>query len=199
LEFLFSKNSNLKEEINPWKINHSKEVYNNKWIRVTEHDVVNPSGNNGIYGVVHFKNTAVGVIPLDEENNTWLVGQYRFSLNQYSWEIPEGGAAFDEDPVKGAARELEEETGLKASIYTRIVEMHLSNSVSDEYAVVYLAQGLSQHMATPEETEQLVVKKVPFQTAYDMVEQGIITDSMSVAAILKVKLMLLQQELPEVS
>ncbi len=184
--------------MNPWKINESKVVYNNNWIKVTEHQVINPAGKNGIYGVVHYKNTAVGVIPLDEENNTWLVGQYRFSLNQYSWEIPEGGAIFDEDPVIGAARELEEETGLKATTYTKIVQMHLSNSVSDEFAVIYLAQGLSEHTASPEDTEQLVVKKVPFETAYGMVEEGIITDSMSVAAILKVKLMLLNDQLPEV-
>ena len=142
----------MNTENNPWKINESKHVYENKWISLTEHQVINPSGNNGIYGVVHFKNTAVGVIPLDEENNTWLVGQYRFTLNKYSWEIPEGGATIDEDPVMGAARELEEETGLRAAKYTKIIEMHLSNSVSDEHAVVYLAEGLTQHTATPEET-----------------------------------------------
>jgi 8-oxo-dGTP pyrophosphatase MutT (NUDIX family) len=177
-------------ESNPWQIKESKQVYQNKWIKVTEHQVINPSGNNGIYGVVHFKNTAVGVIPIDKENNTWLVGQYRFPLNKYSWEIPEGGSPVGEDPVNGAARELEEETGLRASTYTKIVEMHLSNSVTDEYAVVYLAEGLTQHTPTPEETEQLVVKKLPFETAYKMVEEGIITDSMSVAGILKVKLVL---------
>ena len=181
----------MNTEANPWTINNSEEVYSNKWIKVTEHKVINPAGNDGIYGVVHFKNTAVGVIPLDDENNTWLVGQYRFPLNKYCWEIPEGGSPAGEDPVSGAARELEEETGLRAASYTKIVEMHLSNSVSDEYAVVYLAQDLTQHTATPEETEQLVVKKTPFETAYKMVEEGTITDSMSVAAILKVKLMLL--------
>lgn len=180
-------------ESNPWQINASKHVYENNWISVTEHQVINPSGNNGIYGVVHYKSVAVGVIPLDEMNNTWLVGQYRFPLNRYSWEIPEGGAPFNEDPVAGAARELEEETGLRASKYTRIVEMHLSNSVSDEHALVYLAEGLTQHTAMPEETEQLVVKKVPFEDAYQMVEKGIITDSMSVAAILKVKLILMEK------
>lgn len=182
----------MNTETNPWKINNSEEIYSNKWISVTEHKVINPAGNDGIYGVVHFKNIAVGVIPLDDENNTWLVGQYRFPLNKYCWEIPEGGSPFDEDPVNGAARELEEETGLRASKYSKIVEMHLSNSVSDEYAVVYLAQGLSQHSSMPEETEQLLVKKIPFEKAYQMVEEGLITDSMSVAAILKVKLMLMQ-------
>lgn len=180
----------MHSEANPWKITGSKNVYDNKWISVTEHQVINPSGNQGIYGVVHFKNVAVGVLPLDEEHNTWLVGQYRFPLNRYCWEIPEGGSPFDEDPVNGAARELEEETGLQANSFTKIVEMHLSNSVSDEYAVVYLAQGLTQHLPNPEDTEQLSVKKLPFEEAYQMVMRGEITDSMSVAAILKVKLML---------
>lgn len=180
----------MHSEANPWQINASTPVYENKWIAVTEHDVINPSGNKGIYGVVHFKNMAVGVLPLDEENNTWLVGQYRFPLDRYSWEIPEGGSPFDEDPEKGAARELEEETGLRASQFTKIVEMHLSNSVSDEHALVYLAQGLTQHTAAPEDTEQLIIKKLPFETAYQMVLDGTITDSMSVAAILRVKIML---------
>ena len=184
----------MNTEINPWKINESKQVYDNKWIRLTEHKVLNPAGNEGIYGVVHFKNLAVGVLPLDEDHNTWLVGQYRFPLNKYCWEIPEGGSPFNEDPVKGAARELEEETGLRAATYTKIVEMHLSNSVSDELAVVYLAEGLTQHTAAPEETEQLVIRKLPFETVYEMVANGTITDSMSVAAILKVKLMLLSKE-----
>jgi 8-oxo-dGTP pyrophosphatase MutT (NUDIX family) len=132
------------------------------------------------------------VLPLDKENNTWLVGQFRFPLKKYSWEIPEGGCPEGESLVEGAARELEEETGLRAERYTPIVEMHLSNSVSDEYAVVYLAEGLSQHIATPEDTEQLAIKKLSFEEAYQMVEKGIITDSMSVAAILKVKLLMLE-------
>lgn len=185
----------MDEQHNPWQINSSENVYSNNWISITEHKVTNPSGNPGIYGVVHFKNQAVGVLPLDDEQNTWLVGQYRFPLNKYSWEIPEGGSPFGEDPVNGAARELEEETGLRAESYTKIVEMHLSNSVSDEYSVIYLAQGLSQHTASPEDTEQLMIKKLPFEEVYQMVEKGMITDSMSVAAILKVKLLLLEKKI----
>lgn len=182
-------------EANPWQTKSSALKYSNPWLSLTEHQVVNPAGNDGIYGVVHFKSYAVGVLPLDEEDNTWLVGQYRYALHQYSWEIPEGGCPFEEALEDAAARELEEETGLKAERYTSIVTMHLSNSVTDEYGVVYLAQGLSMHHAMPEETEQLVVKKLPFDEAYQMVQQGIITDSLSVAAILKVKLMKLQGEL----
>ena len=182
----------MDDSINPWKINHSKQIYSNNWISLTEHAITNPVGKPGIYGVVQFKNIAVGVLPVDEHYNIWLVGQYRFPLQQYSWEIPEGGASMGEDTLVAAARELEEETGLRATRYTKLVEMHLSNSVSDEYAIVYIAQGLSQHQPMPEETEQLLIKKLPFEAAYEMVENGEITDSMSVAAILKAKLMMLQ-------
>jgi 8-oxo-dGTP pyrophosphatase MutT (NUDIX family) len=180
----------MNEQLNPWKVLGEKKVYENPWIKITEFDVLNPSGGKGIYGKVHFKSIAAGALPLDEELNTYLVGQYRFPLDQYSWEIPEGGGAFDVDPVESAKRELLEETGLVATEWTRIVEMHLSNSVTDEYAVIYLARNLSQQTASPEETEQLNIMKLPFEEAYQMVERGEITDSMSVAAILKVKLML---------
>ncbi|OQP57036.1 DNA mismatch repair protein MutT [Niastella vici] len=180
----------MNEQDNPWKILVEKEIYENPWIKITEFDVINPSGGKGIYGKVHYQSIAVGALVLDSTLNTYLVGQYRFPLNQYSWEIPEGGGAFGVDPVESAKRELLEETGLVASAWTKIVEMYLSNSVSDEYAVIYLARELSQHTPSPEETEQLQVKKLPFEEAYQMVERGEITDSMSVAAILKVKLML---------
>lgn len=176
---------------NPWTIQQSKEIYQNNWIQVTEFQVLNPANNPGIYGKVHFKNLAIGIIALDEEKNTYLVGQYRFPLNQYSWEIPEGGSPLEEDPLEGAKRELLEETGLVAHEWKQIQTMHLSNSVSDEYGIIYLAQQLEQHTACPEETEQLVIKKLPFNEVYEMVENGTITDSLSVAGILKVKLMLL--------
>jgi 8-oxo-dGTP pyrophosphatase MutT (NUDIX family) len=180
----------MNELHNPWQIKGQKQVYDNPWIGVTEFDVINPSGGKGIYGKVHFKGWAIGVLALDEEFNTWLVGQYRFPLDQYSWEIPEGGGPLDIDPLLSAQRELLEETGLVAQDWTRIMEMHLSNSVSDEHAIIYLARNLSQGTACPEETEQLQVRKLPFEEAYQLVEQGKITDSVSVAAILKVKLML---------
>jgi 8-oxo-dGTP pyrophosphatase MutT (NUDIX family) len=180
----------MNELHNPWQIKGQKQVYDNPWIGVTEFDVINPSGGKGIYGKVHFKGWAIGVLALDEQFNTWLVGQYRFPLNQYSWEIPEGGGPLDIDPLLSAQRELLEETGLVAKDWSRIMEMHLSNSVSDEHAIIYLARNLSQETACPEETEQLQVRKLPFEEAYQLVEQGKITDSVSVAAILKVKLML---------
>lgn len=175
---------------NPWTILSEREIYDNKWINVTEYSVINPSGGKGIYGKVHFKNAAIGIVPLDDELNTYLVGQFRFTLNEYSWEIPEGGGSFD-DMLGSAKRELLEETGLVAQEWTKLMDFHLSNSVCDEHGAIFLARKLSQHQAQPDETEELAVKKVPFEEAYRMVENGQITDSMAVAGILKVKLMLL--------
>jgi 8-oxo-dGTP pyrophosphatase MutT (NUDIX family) len=177
---------------NPWRIISGKPIYDNNWISVTEYEVINPSGGKGIYGKVHFKNAAIGILPLDDELNTYLVGQYRFPLEQYSWEIPEGGGPLDEDILDSAKRELLEETGLEAKEWTRLMEFHLSNSVSDEHGHIFLARKLTQRQSHPEETEDLSVKKVPFEEAYRMVEAGEITDSMAVAAILKVKIMLLE-------
>jgi 8-oxo-dGTP pyrophosphatase MutT (NUDIX family) len=180
---------------NPWTILDRHEVYENPWIRVTDFQVINPSGGKGIYGKVHYKHIAVGVIPLDAEWNTWLVGQYRFPLNAYSWEIPEGGGRMDEDPAEAAKRELLEETGLVAKKWTKICTMHLSNSVSDERAVLYLARDLEQQTPQPEETEQLAIKKIPFHEVVSMLEAGLITDAMSVAAIQQIRLMIYQDKL----
>ncbi|QTE36951.1 NUDIX hydrolase [Mucilaginibacter gossypii] len=182
-------------EDNPWKITSQKDIYDNPWINVTEYQVINPAGNPGIYGKVHYKNLAIGVLPLDEELNTYLVGQYRFPLNQYSWEMPEGGGPEGTDPLDSAKRELLEETGLKASRWTEIQRLHLSNSVSDELSILYLARGLEQFEAEPEETEQLIIKKVPFAEMYRMVCNGEITDAMTVAAVLKVQLLLTENRL----
>jgi 8-oxo-dGTP pyrophosphatase MutT (NUDIX family) len=182
----------MDENYNPWRVLNQKEIYDNAWINVTQFDVIKPSGGNGIYGKVHFKNWAIGILPLDDALNTYLVGQCRFVLNQYSWEIPEGGGPIGIDALESAKRELREETGLVATEWRQLINLHLSNSVSDEYGVIFLARGLKQEEAMPEETEQLVVKKVPFDEAYKMVEDGIITDSIAVAAILKVKILLLE-------
>lgn len=175
---------------NPWQIKAEQLVYDNPWINLTEYQVVNPSGNPGIYGKIHFKNRAIGIIPLDADMNTYLVGQYRFTLNEYSWEIPEGGGPLNEDPLEAAKRELLEETGLIAANWTEIQRLHLSNSVTDELSILYVATSLTQHEAEPEDTEQLIVKKVHFEEVYRMVCDGQITDAMTVAAILKIKLLL---------
>jgi ADP-ribose pyrophosphatase len=133
---------------------------------------------------------AIGVLPLDENYNTWLVGQWRYPLEEYSWEIPEGGGPHGEEPLAAAKRELKEETGLIAKDYTELCRMHTSNSVSDELAVIYLAKNLELTEAEPEESEDLQVKKLPFEEAYQMVMRGQITDSLSMVAILKTKLLI---------
>jgi 8-oxo-dGTP pyrophosphatase MutT (NUDIX family) len=184
----------MDEHKNPWKILKEKSIYDNAWINLTEYDVINPAGGKGIYGKVHFKNIAVGVVPLDEDLNTYLVGQYRFTINEYSWEIPEGGA-LNEEPLVAAQRELIEETGLKAEHWKQLTDMYLSNSVTDEHAVIFVATGLSQHTSTPEDTEQLVVKKLPFEEAYQMVIQGKIKDALSIMAILQTKILLMEGKL----
>lgn len=183
---------NLKDYPNPWQTTKSEKIYDSPWIKLTKHDVINPSGNPGTYSVVHFKNIAIGIIVLDEEKNTWIVGQYRYPLNQYSWEIPEGGGKLDVNPLDSAKRELLEETGIVAKKWTKIQEMHLSNSVSDEFCILYLAQDLEFKETEPEDTEQLEIKKIPFEDFYKMVNAGEITDSLTVTAALKVKSMILE-------
>jgi 8-oxo-dGTP pyrophosphatase MutT (NUDIX family) len=175
----------MTNEKNPWKTISGKLVYDNPWINLTEYEVITPAGTPGIYGKVHFKNIAIGVIVIDENGDTYLVGQYRFPLNEYSWEIPEGGCPEGTDYLTAAKRELKEETGFEAKSWTEILRMHVSNSVSDEYAVVYVAQELIAGEAEPEETEKLTVQKMPFTQALQWVMEGKITDSITVAALLK--------------
>lgn len=177
-------------EKNPWQTIDKETVYENRWIKVTHNNVLNPSGNPGIYGVVHFKNKAIAIVPLDENNNTWLVGQYRYTLERYSWEVPEGGGPLDDSPLASAKRELLEETGITAKKWIEAGIFHLSNSITDEEAIVFVAKDLTFGEAQPEETEELRVKKLPFQVVVEMVMNGEITDGLAVAAILKIKLMM---------
>lgn len=172
-----------------WTELNNKVVYSNPWIEVSESQILNPNGGEGIYGVVHFKNLAIGVIPLDEDNNTWLVGQERFPFNgKFTWEIIEGGGPLKDDPLDSAQRELLEEAGLKAQEWELIQEMDLSNSATTEVAMIYTAKMLSFHESNPDDTEKLQVKKVSFEEAYQMVLNGEIMDSLSVAGILKLRL-----------
>ncbi|MFI5141501.1 MAG: NUDIX domain-containing protein [Bacteroidia bacterium] len=181
---------NISHEENPWITKTTEQVYESAWIKVTKSDVINPAGNDAIYSVVHFKNLAIGVLPLDKEYNTWLVGQYRYPTDSYSWEIPEGGGKMDVDPIESASRELKEETGVVAQKYTEFMRLHTSNSVTNELAIVYIATELSFENAEPEESELLQVKKLHLNEAFDWVMQGKITDGISVAAILKAKWLL---------
>ena len=178
---------NSEEIKNPWKTLSGELKYDNRWISVTEYQVLNPSGGKGIYGQVHFKNTAIGILALDHEMNTWLVGQYRYTLNAWSWEIPEGGGPEGEPPLQAAKRELQEETGLTANRWTEILKFHTSNSVTDEVGFAYLAEDLKEGEALPEETEaDMKVWKLPLAEALKMIDRGEITDSISVMALLKV-------------
>lgn len=174
-------------EKNPWKTLHKEQKYDNAWINVEEHKVINPAGNPGIYGKVHFKNKAIAIIPLDENNNTWLVGQYRYTLNEYSWELPMGGGALNEPSLASAKRELKEETGLTATNWKQLFRIHTSNSATDEEGFVFLAKGLTKGETEFEETEEIIVKKLPFEEVISMVMKGEITDSLSIAGILWVK------------
>ncbi len=174
-----------KSSKNPWQTLNIREVYDNPWIRVTAEDVIKPSGDHGVYGKVGFKNRACAIIPLSDNGDTWLVGQHRYTLDVYSWEIPMGGVPQDEALLAGAKRELKEETGLTAECWERILECHVSNSVTDEYGCVYVATGLTEGEPEFEDTEDLQIRRLPFDDALQMVMTGEITDLLSIAGLLK--------------
>lgn len=179
------------ESVNPWITLSTREGYANPWIRVREDQVINPSGGRGIYGVVEYKNRAVGVIPVDDEGNTWLVGQWRYCHERYEWEIPEGGCPPGEEPAECARRELKEEAGISAAVIEPLLTgIQLSNSTTNEVCDIFIARELSFGESSPEETEQLMVKKLPLSEAIEMALDGRIRDSVSVLALLKVKVSL---------
>jgi 8-oxo-dGTP pyrophosphatase MutT (NUDIX family) len=185
------------ESKNPWTVLSRTTAYDNPWIRVDHHEVTNPAGGPGIYGTVHFKNHAIGVVPIDEKGNVILVGQYRFPSGSYSWEIPEGGGLTATPILESAQRELREECGLVARCWLEILAMDLSNSVTDERGTAFLAWDFKLAAADPDETEQLQIARVPFWQAVERAKRGEIRDSLSIAALLRVALMALQNELPE--
>jgi 8-oxo-dGTP pyrophosphatase MutT (NUDIX family) len=168
---------------NPWTRLSRQVVYENAWIMVHEDRVVRPDGQPGIYGVVHFRNRAVGVVVLDEWDRVLLVGQYRYPLDMYSWEIPEGGAPAGEEPLAAARRELREETGFVAGQWQEILRCHLSNSATDEEAICFLARDLHAGNAEPEGTEKLQLRWVPFEEALRMIAAGQITDALSILGL----------------
>jgi 8-oxo-dGTP pyrophosphatase MutT (NUDIX family) len=173
----------MDQEANPWKTTQITNAYENDWIRLEHHDVIKPNGEPGIYGKVHFKNQAIAILPIDAEGNTYLVGQYRYTIDTYSWELPEGGCQ-DESTLDAAKRELKEETGILAYQWTMLGENYLSNSVTDEKAIMYLAEGLKFTAAAPEDTEQLQIKKIPIQEAIQMALNGEIKDILSITTLL---------------
>ncbi len=170
---------------NPWKTLGAEEKYDNKWINVTEYQVINPAGGRGIYGKVHFKNKAIGIVALDTNLDTWLVGQYRYTIDEFTWEIPEGGGPLDEEPLEAAKRELKEETGITAKKWTLLTRIHTSNSVTDEEGFLFLAEDLTQGESALEETEaDLKARRIPLKEALEMVRTRKITDSLSMVGLL---------------
>jgi len=175
----------LKTFPNPWKLRRSRRVFENPWFRVDEDEVTNPGGGISNYGKILFNNIAIGIIPLDDDQHTWLVGQYRYVPDCYSWEIPMGGGPLDDDPLESARRELKEETGLSAGHWQELMRLHTSNSVTDERGIVYVARELT--LGEPEfgETEDLQIIRLPLQEAVQRVIDGEITDATSVAGLLR--------------
>lgn len=180
----------IDENKNPWTSLSKQIVYDNKWITVTHEEVLTPGGSKGIYGKVHLKNYAIGIVPVDKDGNTWLVGQYRYPLSEYSWEIPEGGGLLENDILAAAQRELKEEVGLTANKWTQIAVSHTSNSVTDELAVIFVAQELTESYNEPDDTEQLQIKKLSLNEAIAMAMNGTIKDAISVLALLKLKILI---------
>lgn len=175
---------------NPWTTLESTLQYDNPWIRVVEHRVLTPKQTPGIYGTVHFKHLATGVLPIDAEGCTYLVGQYRYVLNAYSWEMPEGGGKPGEPALASVQRELLEETGFSAANWLQLLSVHLSNSVSDELATCFLAWDLAPGAPCPDDGEQLVVRRLPFREVARMVWSGEISDVMTVTTVQRLELML---------
>lgn len=169
-----------------WKKLRSRTVFENDWMTVFEDGVINPGGGENLYGHVHFKHRAVAIIALDQNDDIWLVGQQRYTLDAWSWELPMGGAPLDEAPLAAAQRELKEETGLAAEKWTELMQLHTSNSITDELGIVFLAENLTEGEPEFEETEDLEIRRLPLHDAVAMVTAGDITDAISVAALLRI-------------
>jgi len=186
----------LKPHGTPWTSLSERLIYDTPWLRVTEHAAVAPTGRPATYGRVGFKNRAIAVVPLHADGTLTLVGQNRFPFGRYSWEIPEGGVPYDEDPLDGAKRELAEEVGLAAADWRQILSLELSNSITDEHAYGYLALDLTPVDVAPDDTEDLAVARVPFGEALTAVTAGWITDVLTVALLLRVHHMAVTGALP---
>ena len=171
------------EGANPWTTHTTDVVYDNPWINVTHRTVTTPTGTDGIYGLVHMKNIGIAVVPIDDHDHTWLVGQYRYTTDHYTWEVPEGGGPLNEDPADAARRELREECGLEAANLDLLMTSELSNSVTNERGIVYVATGLTSVPTSPDDTEVLQLRRLPVDDAIAMAMSGEITDSLSQLAL----------------
>lgn len=171
--------------VGPWTRKSVSVPYRNAWIQVEHHEVVDPSGSEGIYGVVRFRHRALGCIPLHDDGTITLVGQHRYPLDRYFWEIPEGGGRPGHDPLEEMKRELAEETGLVAATWIPLGGIDMSNSVTDETALLWLARDLSQGESHPESVEQIETRRIPFSEAVEQAIDGRLTDSLTVVALLR--------------
>ena len=178
-----------------WKTHSVEQRYDNPWITVSHREVTAPTNKAGIYGHVHFKNKAIGIIPIDADGYTWLVGQARYTLQTYAWEIPEGGAPHGESVLAAAQRELQEETGVRAKRWTSLLKLHTSNSVTDEVAFAFVAQDLYAGKTAPDDTEELTLTRVHLQDAINMAMDGTISDGLAMASLLKVELLISRGEI----
>ena len=183
--------------VGPWGVKTRRTVFDNPWIRLVDHEVTHPDGSDGVYGVVQFKNLAIGVLPIDDEGYTWLVGQHRFAHDAYGWELPEGGSPVDASPEEGAKRELEEETGFSAAHWLELSRLDLSNSVTNEKSICYLAWGLTEGVPKPDPSEALTLRRVLFKDLLEMVMDGEITDSLTIVMTLTAHAKALRGSLPE--
>lgn len=180
---------------NPWVIKSQDVKYENNWIRVWEYEVVTPANKDGIYGVVETKQRGNAIIPMDVEGNTWLVGEYNFVLNDYKWNIPQGGTPLGEKtPLEAAREELQQETGITAEKWTKIMDLHPDYGILRSEVNVFLARDLSFGEADYS-TEQLKVHKLPFKDVVTMVRLGEITSGIAVSAILRLNDMLQNGEI----
>ncbi len=172
---------------NPWTTVSVRKVYGNPWLELWEERCLDPLGNPALYGKISFRNKAVGIIPLDGDGDghTWLVGQYRYCLNQYSWEIPMGGSPHATPVLDSAQRELREETGLSARRWEQLLFVHISNSVTDEEGYVFTAEDLTEGEPEFESTEKIEVRRLPVREAVRMAMSGEITDALSMLGLLK--------------
>ncbi|MFL5297690.1 MAG: NUDIX domain-containing protein [Phenylobacterium sp.] len=173
-------------------------AFESDWISVIDQTAIAPTGKPARYGLVRFKNLAIAVLPIHDDGTVTLVGQHRFPLADYSWELPEGGAPHAEDPLDGAKRELAEETGLQAAEWREVMRAQLSNSITDERMVGYLALGLSEGAAahTADETEALAIARVPFREVLDAALAGHLPDMLTVAMLLRGYHMARERALP---
>lgn len=185
------------ERRGPWTLRETREVYDNPWISVAEHDVIRPDGSPGLYGVCRMKGIAVGVVPVAADGTTWLVGQHRFPRDYYSWELPEGGGDPTLPPIDSARRELREETGLLAQGWMELLQLDFSNAVTDEIGFGFLAWDLDDGPTDPDEGEVLEIRRLPFRAALDMVLSGEIRDAFSQIMLLKVDALGRRGDLPE--